>query len=104
MINFGKCFFMLLPVIREYLEKVILPQLPGVSFDLDHLILDNTSYITPKLQPFYSDLVYLTTMTDANGTKKPIKIALLLEHKSAMPSPLQLRLQLLEYFKSLFIL
>jgi hypothetical protein len=95
--KFWKMLFMLLPVIREYLEKVILPQLPGVSFDLENLVLDNTSYVTPKLQPFYSDLVYLTTMTDENGTKKPIKIALLLEHKSAMPSPLQLRLQLLEY-------
>jgi hypothetical protein len=95
--KFWKMLFMLLPVIREYLEKVILPQLPGVSFDLDNLILDNTSYVTPKLQPFYSDLVYLTTMTDANGTQSPVKIALLLEHKSAMPSQLQLRLQLLEY-------
>jgi hypothetical protein len=26
-----------------------------VSFDLDNLILDNTSYVTPKLEPFYSD-------------------------------------------------
>jgi Putative transposase, YhgA-like len=92
-----KMIFMLLPAMREYLEKIILPQLPGVSFDLDHLVLDNTSYLNPKLQPFYSDLVYLTTMTDSNGVQQPVKIALLLEHKSEMPSPLEMRIQLLEY-------
>ncbi len=95
--KFWKMLFMLLPVMREYLIKVIMPQLPGVSFDLDNLVLDNTSYLNPKLQPFYSDLVYLTTMTDRNGNPKPVKIALLLEHKSEMPSPLEMRIQLLEY-------
>jgi Putative transposase, YhgA-like len=88
---------------REYVEKVILPQLPNVSFDLDHLVLDNTSYVNQRLEPFYSDLVYWTTMTDQNGTKKPIKIALLLEHKSKMPSQLLMRLQLLEYIVALKI-
>jgi hypothetical protein len=87
--------------VREYLEKVILPQLPNVSLDLDHLVLDNTSYVNQRLEPFYSDLVYRTTMTDQNGTKKPIQIALLLEHKSQMPSQLQIRLQLLEYIVAL---
>jgi hypothetical protein len=36
-------------------------------------------------------------MIDANGTRKPVKIALLLEHKSEMPSQLEMRIQLLEY-------
>ena len=86
-----KIIFSSLPAVREYLEKVILPQLPNVSLDLDHLVLDNTSYVNQRLEPFYSDLVYRTTMTDQNGTKKPIQIALLLEHKSQMPSQLQNR-------------
>jgi hypothetical protein len=96
-----KIIFSSLPAVREYLEKVILPQLPNVSLDLDHLVLDNTSYVNQRLEPFYSDLVYRTTMTDQNGTKKPIQIALLLEHKSQMPSQLQIRLQLLEYIVAL---
>jgi hypothetical protein len=96
-----KIIFSSLPAFREYVEKVILPQLPNVSFDLDNLVLDNTSYVNQRLEPFYSDVVYWTTLTDQNGTKKPVKIALLLEHKSQMPTQLQMRLQLLEYIVAL---
>jgi hypothetical protein len=37
----------------------------------------NTRYVNQRLEPFYSDLVYRTTMTDQNGTKKPSALSLI---------------------------
>ena len=46
----------------------------------------------------YSDVVYLTTLIEeATQTKETVKVALLVEHKSKMPSQLLLRLQVEEY-------
>jgi Putative transposase, YhgA-like len=96
-----KIIFSMPEAMREYIQVCLLPKMPGIVLDLDHLELDNTSYVSQRLDALYSDLVYLTTIIDQNGTRKPVKIALLLEHKSEMPSSLRMRLQLLEYLSAL---
>ena len=79
-----------------------MPLLNGLKINLDNLQLDTTAYIKPNLQVFYSDIVYLTDLIDETTHKKePIKIALLIEHKSEMPSQMVLRLQILEYVSSI---
>ena len=86
----------------EFFEKIVMPLSSGLKIDLDNLQLDTTAYIKPNLQVFYSDIVYLTTLIDETTQKKePIKVALLIEHKSDMPSQVLLRLQLLEYISSI---
>lgn len=87
---------------REFFDKIVMRLLTGLKIDLDNLQLDTTTYIKPNLEVFYSDVVYLTTLIDETTQKRvPIKIALLIEHKSDMPSQLQLRLQILEYIASI---
>ena len=81
--------------IQEYLSKVIAPLLTGVRLVLDNLKLDNTTYIRSNLQVFYSDVVYWAELIDDESQEQtPVTIAFLLEHKSQMPTELQLRLQL----------
>lgn len=88
--------------IEEYLSKVIAPLLVGVHFDFNTLKLDNTTYIRANLQVFYSDVVYWIELIDENSqVKEKVVIAFLLEHKSQMPTELQLRLQLSEYAVSI---
>ncbi len=96
-----KIIFMSIPAVREFILKVIAPKLPNIILDLEHLELDNTTYLTQKLEPFYSDLVYTTTFRTLDGVVKPIKIAFLFEHKSKMPTSLLLRLQLLVYMSAI---
>ena len=83
---------------REFTEKFVVPQLKGIKIDLDNLQLDTTSYVSPAMKASYSDVVYLTTLIDeTTQTKETVKVALLVEHKSKMPSQLLLRLQVEEY-------
>jgi Putative transposase, YhgA-like len=87
---------------RELLQKIISPLLTGIQIDLDALTLDTTTYIRPNLQVFYSDIVYLTTVIDeATELKRPAKVAVLVEHKSDMPSQLAMRLQALDYINAI---
>ena len=87
---------------REFTEKIVMPHLNGLKIDLDNLQIDTTSYTNPSLQAFYSDFVYLTSLVDeTTDAKEPITVALLIEHKSKMPTPLFLRLQLSEYINSI---
>ena len=86
----------------EFFGKIVMPLLNGLKINLDNLQLDTTAYIKPNLQVFYSDIVYLTDLIDETTQKKePIKIALLIEHKSEMPSQMALRVQILEYVSSI---
>ena len=87
---------------RELLEKIIIPLLTGIKIDLNALTLDTTTYIRPNLQVFYSDIVYLTTVVDeATDLKRPANVAVLVEHKSEMPSQLAMRLQALDYINAI---
>ncbi len=87
---------------RELLAKIIMPSLVDIKLDLEALTLDTTTYIRPNLQVFFSDIVYLTTLIDeATDLKKPVKVAVLVEHKSEMPSQLAMRLQALDYINAI---
>jgi hypothetical protein len=87
---------------RELLDKIIMPSLVDVKLDLEALTLDTTTYIRPNLQVFFSDIVYLTTLIDeATDLKKPVKVAVLVEHKSEMPTQLAMRLQALDYINAI---
>ena len=87
---------------REFSEKIVMPHLKGIKIDLNNLQLDTTSYISPDLQAFYSDIVYLTSLIDdTTQTKAPVKVALLIEHKSKISSQLLLRLQVAEYINAI---
>ena len=87
---------------RELLEKIVMPLLSNVRLDLDDLTLDNTSYIRPNLNVFFSDIVYLTTLIDEeSGAREPVKVGVLIEHKSEMPTELQLRLQATDYINAI---
>ncbi len=87
---------------RELLDKIVMPLLSNVRFDLNDLTLDNTTYIRPNLNVFFSDIVYLTTLIDEeSGAREPVKVGVLIEHKSEMPTELQLRLQATDYINAI---
>ena len=88
--------------IREFSGKIVMPLLQGLKINLDNLQLDTTTYIGSNLQAFYADVVYLTDLIDETAqTQEPVKVALLIEHKSQMPSQLVLRLQVSEYINAI---
>jgi hypothetical protein len=88
--------------IHEFLTKIVMPLLKGITIDLESLKLDTTSYIRQNLNAFFSDVVYLATLTDeTTAVKEWVKVALLIEHKSDMPSELALRLQALDYITAI---
>jgi Putative transposase, YhgA-like len=83
---------------RELTEVIIMPRLDGVTIDLDSLKLDTTTYIRQNLQAFYSDIVYRAIITDTHSAQvHRALVALLVEHKSDMPTQLAMRLQCLDY-------
>jgi hypothetical protein len=87
---------------RELSEKIIMPLLGGIKIDLDSLTLDTTTYIRQNLQVFFSDIVYRAILTDENKEKpQPANVALLVEHKSDMPTQLAMRLQALDYISAI---
>ena len=61
------------------------------KIDIDSLELDDTTYVNQDLDELYSDIVYNAITTE----DKPVKIALLFEHKSYPKQ--HPRLQLMEY-------
>lgn len=73
---FFKESFSMVTIVREYILR-FLPESIVTKLDLEQLTLDNTSYFTPELEPYYSDLVWQCRLG-----KKQIKIAFLFEHKS----------------------
>ena len=87
---------------KELSEKIIMPLLKGAKIDLDSLVLDTTTYIRQNLQAFYSDIVYQAILTDENkDAPEPVNIALLIEHKSDMPTQLAMRLQSMDYVNAI---
>ena len=86
---FFKSTFSYPEVVRSYIEKFMDESLVK-HLDLDGLELENNSFITPKLEEFYSDLVWKTRYKTTE-----IKISFLFEHKSyPVPYP---HVQLLRY-------
>ena len=87
---------------KELSEKIIMPLLKGAKIDLDSLVLDTTTYIRQNLQAFYSDIVYQAILIDENReSPEPVNIALLIEHKSDMPTQLAMRLQSMDYVNAI---
>ena len=76
-------------IAADYIRNFLPPDLVK-HLDLESLALQPGSYITPELDPFYSDIVY-----QCNYGKRKILITLLFEHKSS--PPLFPHLQLLRY-------
>ena len=71
----------------EFLSKIVLPHLKGIKLSFENLQVDTTTYIRSNLQVFYSDIVYMTTLIDeTTKERESVKVALLVEHKSEMPS------------------
>jgi hypothetical protein len=73
---FFKESFSMLAIAKEYVLH-FLPQAIVSKLDLDQMVLDNTTYITPELEQYYADLVW----TCKYGKSK-VRIAFLFEHKS----------------------
>lgn len=73
------------------LVEELLPEAVGAALQLDSLELSNTSFVDADLAEHFADLVYdgLTT------NDEPVRVALLLEHKSYVVS--QPHVQLLRY-------
>ena len=87
---------------RELSEKIITPLLKDTKIDLDSLKLDTTTYIRQNLHAFYSDIVYQATLINENkGKPESARVALLVEHKSDMPTQLAARLQALDYISAI---
>ncbi|MDP5171242.1 MAG: Rpn family recombination-promoting nuclease/putative transposase [Bacteroidia bacterium] len=66
-------------IVKDYLRNFLPAELTR-NFDFESLRLEPGSYITPELEPFYSDIVY-----ECAVGKKKIMISLLFEHKSTPP-------------------
>jgi Putative transposase, YhgA-like len=87
---------------RELMDKIVMRLLIGIKIDLNSLKLDTTTYIRQNLDVFFSDVVYWATLIDeTTGTPQIVKVGLLIEHKSDMPSELALRLQALDYITAI---
>jgi predicted transposase/invertase (TIGR01784 family) len=78
-------------IARNYLEEYLPPELLPL-LDLDHLVLQDGSFIDESLREHQSDLLYKTRLA-ANG--RPVYLYFLFEHKS-FPDPL-VAVQLLRY-------
>ena len=93
---FFKTTFSYPDVVRSYIENFMDKNLTK-NIDLDSLVLETTSYITPDLEEYFSDLVWL-----ANYKGTTIKISLLFEHKSYVVQypHVQLLRYLLEHFEA----
>ena len=74
---------------QDFIRQFLPPDMVQ-KFDLTSIELDKTSYITPKLAKYFSDLVWLCRYKETQ-----VRVAFLVEHKS---SPVQHpHLQLLRY-------
>jgi predicted transposase/invertase (TIGR01784 family) len=75
---------------RVFLET-FLPERVLANLDLNHLTLVKDSFVNEELSEFFADLVFLCV----TRKEDPVRVCLLLEHKSA-PAPM-LHVQLLQY-------
>lgn len=66
-------------IAADYIRNFLPPDLVQ-HLDLDSLLLEPGSYITPELEPFYSDIVY-----QCMYGKRKVMLTLLFEHKSSPP-------------------
>lgn len=81
-------------VVKDFLHNFF-PEL-AADLDMRTLKLDNNTYITEELAEYYADIVYSARTRD----QKPVRVALLLEHKSDIPRfP---HLQLLDYMQGIW--
>ncbi|MBL7795379.1 MAG: Rpn family recombination-promoting nuclease/putative transposase [Saprospiraceae bacterium] len=87
--------FKVLPVALELL-RAFLPPEQVAALNLDTLKLSPERFLSDDLREFYSDLVY-TCQTLGN---KPVRICLLLEHKSA-PTGRRIYIQLGNYLRGI---
>ena len=88
--KFFKAAFSLASVARGYLTYLFSPKITA-KLDLDSLVLDSNSYISDKLKPYYSDIVWRCQLFSG----KWVQVAFLFEHKSY--KPIRPHLQILRY-------
>ena len=79
--KFFKFVFSMLVVVRGFFEH-LLPKEMGGKLNLDTLELDSTTYITPELGEFYSDIVWQCQLLKS---KIIVQICFIFEHKSYVP-------------------
>ena len=79
--KFFKAVFSMLVVVQDYFDKLF-PEHLRDKLDLSTLELDTTTYITPELGAFYSDIVWRCQM---KGSKKMVHTCFVFEHKSYVP-------------------
>ncbi len=82
-------------VAKEYLKGYFDPKIAS-KIDYDSLELAPTSYITPQLSEYFSDLVWYGRLK--NG--KPFRVGFLFEHKTFVPKVPYV--QLLQYISSAY--
>jgi predicted transposase/invertase (TIGR01784 family) len=88
--RFFKAAFSMSSVVKGYLNYLFLPTITA-RLNLDLLRLDTNSYISHKLKPYYSDIVWRCQLLSGQW----IQIAFLFEHKSYKPN--RPHLQILRY-------
>ncbi len=79
--KFFKAVFSMLVVVQDYFDKLF-PKHLRDKLDLSTLELDTTTYITPELADFYSDIVWRCKMKDS---EKMVHTCFVFEHKSYVP-------------------
>jgi predicted transposase/invertase (TIGR01784 family) len=79
--KFFKFVFSMLVVVRGYFEQLF-PKDMASKLNLDTLELDSTTYITPELGEFYSDIVWQCQLLKS---KKKVQVCFIFEHKSYVP-------------------
>ena len=89
--EFFKAVFSRLEIVLDYLTKMLPIDLQK-ELDFNSLTRANGSFVSPMLQEYFSDVVYRCAF---KGSKRPIFISFIFEHKSSVePYP---HLQLLRY-------
>ena len=97
-----KVFFKLKETLIEYLENFFPPELLAF-IAIEELELDDTSYISPDMKAFYSDVVHRSKLKLPNFEDKgeiPLALAFLLEHK--ILSEDFIHLQLMHYEQAIW--
>ena len=69
-------------VVKDYFIHLF-PKNLFEKLDIETLELDTTSYITPKLAEYYSDIVWRCQHPDKKGFAQ---LCFIIEHKSYIPS------------------
>jgi predicted transposase/invertase (TIGR01784 family) len=79
--KFFKFVFSMLVVVKGYFEYLF-PTDMKEKLNLNTLEIDSTTYITPELEEFYSDIVWKCQLSKS---KKVVHICFIFEHKSYVP-------------------